>query len=129
MVHCNRCNKDIEPDYKERPDTPHAGELRCPDCGFFLGWKAKPENEKKLSKRPNGAPTPADLNIDFCQLCLRQREWLGTNETLETHHINDDPTNHERLNLLVACTACHKLIAWLRLYTNTHLQGFYEHLV
>jgi hypothetical protein len=29
----------------------------------------------------------------------------------------------------VACSACHKFIAWMRLYVNTHLQNFYERLV
>jgi len=125
-MQCRYCSVDVEPNFRERPDTPHYGEYLCPHCGRSLGWKAKPKNEKKIASRPSGMPSPSDLGIDYCQICLRLKPWLGLNETLETHHINDDPTNNDRLNLLVVCTACHKLIAWLRLYTNTHLQKFYE---
>ncbi len=122
---CRFCNAEIEPVFNPRPDTPHAGELRCPECDRFLGWKPKEKNEKKLEKRP-ACPTPADLEIDWCQVCLRKRDQLGINETLETHHIDDDPTNNDRLNFLVVCTMCHKWIAWVRLYVNSHLQSFYS---
>lgn len=125
-VFCRRCRKEVVPYLNPRPDTPHYAEYKCPDCQGFINWVAKPDNQKKLDKRPNGCPTPEDLDIEICQVCLRPREWLGQNETLETHHIDDEPTHNDRLNLLVVCTACHKFINWIRIYFNKHLQGMYE---
>jgi len=40
---------------------------------------------------------------------------------LETHHIDNDPANNDRLNLLVVCIACHKLIHWARTYIRNHM--------
>lgn len=125
-VRCRSCHKDVEPLVTLLPETSiHYAEVRCSICHSWLGFKAKPKNEEKLEKRPNGAPTPEDLRIDYCQICLRPREWLGVRETLETHHIDDDPQNNDRLNHLIVCTACHKWIAWVRLYFNDHLKHYY----
>jgi uncharacterized CHY-type Zn-finger protein len=123
---CKNCEHEITPDIEPRESGPHEAALRCPLCGWFLGWKAKEKNQPKLDKRPNNCPTPTDLEIDYCQICLRPRTWLGQHETLETHHIDDDPAHNERSNYLVVCTACHKLVAWTRLYVNTHLRRFFE---
>jgi hypothetical protein len=126
-VFCRHCRNDIVPNIEILPETSiHYGKYTCPVCDSWIGFKAKPENEKKLEKRPNGTPTPEALGIEYCQICLRPRERLGSRETLDTHHIDDDPANLERLNFLIVCSACHKLIAWTRTYFNEHLQRFYN---
>lgn len=63
---------------------------------------------------------PLDLWIDICQMCLLAYDHLGYSEVLETHHIDDNPQNNDRLNLFVACTSCHKLIHHQRTYRYTH---------
>jgi hypothetical protein len=125
MEKCPHCGSN-KLYHRKGPIGPHEGEVVCARCQRHVRWLAKAKNEEKLKKRPNGTPSPADLGIDHCQICLRPRHWLGDYETLETHHIDDEPTNIERINLLVVCTACHKWINHARLYVNTHLKKFYD---
>lgn len=115
VLYCRNCNENVEVNIIPRPDTPHAGEIKCAVCGRFLGWKKKEKNEGKRAKQVH---SPESLQIDFCQVCLLPKQHLGVNETLDIHHIDDDPENNDRLNILVACTACHKLIHHQRTYRN-----------
>lgn len=112
---CPKCDQLVEVKEILCENGPHFSQVRCSKCDYFFGFRAKPKNDNKLEKRPNGAPTPKDLDIDFCQICLRQKTEVHK-EYLITHHIDDDPTHNERLNYLVVCQACHKLIEWVRKY-------------
>jgi 5-methylcytosine-specific restriction endonuclease McrA len=46
-----------------------------------------------------------------CELCPAEhgrRHWLtGSRVVLTVHHINGDPTDNRRLNLLALCQRCH----------------------
>ena len=112
---CPKCNKIVQVEETLCEEGPHFSQIRCPDCNYFFGFRAKPKNDDKLEHRPNGAPTPKDLAIDYCELCLREK-----NEThrhiLETHHKDGNPSNNDRLNLEVLCLRCHKLVHWVRTY-------------
>ena len=96
---------------------PHFAKAVCPECQRTLGFIPKPKNQDRLDKRPNGCPTPEQLGISRCQVCLKDKDRTHR-QYLSTHHIDDDPTNNDRLNLLVVCYACHRLIHWLRTYFN-----------
>jgi len=119
---CPRCNIEVVPKEILYESGPHYAKAVCPECDCYLYMIAKPKNKEKLEKRPNGCPSPDKLEIDFCQVCLRHKEKLGKGY-LETHHIDDDPTNNDRLNLQVVCIACHKWIHWTRTYLKNHMEG------
>ena len=111
---CPYCGK-VETWIRPRPDTIHGYEICCIKCNKHISWAGKPKNKEKLNKRPP-CPSPEDLKIDWCQICLLPKHFLGELETLHTHHLDDNPQNNERLNLLVVCTSCHKLIEHQRTY-------------
>jgi hypothetical protein len=118
---CPRCGVEVEPNESLCEDGPHYAKAICPDCGRFLYFIGKPENKTQLEKRPNGCPTPAKLDIDYCQLCLRHKEKIGKGY-LETHHIDGNPANNDRLNHFIVCIGCHKLIHWMRTYIKNHME-------
>jgi len=96
----------------------HGHRYVCNDCGYTC-WGGKLKNKVAIEKRPP-CPSPLDLNIQYCQMCLLEIENLGYSEALDTHHIDDNPQNNERLNLQVVCTSCHKLIHHQRTYRYSH---------
>jgi hypothetical protein len=114
---CPKCEELVEVKEILCEDGPHFSQLRCSKCNYFFGFRAKPKNDDKLEKRPNGCPTPKKLGVNYCQICLRPIEDTHR-QYLETHHIDDEPKNNELPNLLVVCLACHKLINWTRTYLN-----------
>ena len=90
----------------------------CRACDYKC-WGGRKKNEARNGKRPP-CPSPRDLCVDACQMCLLKREDLGYAETLETHHLDDAPTNNERTNLFVVCSSCHSLIHHQRTYRFNH---------
>lgn len=91
----------------------------CSRSGTFIKWLANPDKDDRRET------TKQKVERSFCAICLRKRSQLGVKESLEIHHIvplsdggKDDP-----LNILVACTACHRLVHWAQLYLNKHLIG------
>jgi hypothetical protein len=90
----------------------HGNWYWCHNCnrGF---WGGRLKNEEKNKKRPP-YPSPAELEIDSCEICQRDKNLLGYAETLETHHKDGHPTNNDRLNLWVLCTECHDLVHLIR---------------
>jgi predicted RNA-binding Zn-ribbon protein involved in translation (DUF1610 family) len=90
----------------------HGNRYVCKDCGFTC-WGGKIKNKVKNDKRPP-CPTPSELRIGYCQICLVSREYLLHGETLETHHIDDDPKNNDPLNLQVFCSQHHRLVHHIR---------------
>lgn len=115
---CKYCGT-TETFIRPRPDTIHGFEICCKQCTKHITWAGKPRNRIKHEKRPP-CPSPDDLNIDWCQICLLPKAFLGALETLHTHHIDDNPQNCERSNLIVVCSSCHKLIEHQRTYRYNH---------
>lgn len=99
------------------PETQNWGKYVCPECGRWLKWVAKPENEKRNRRNSKKLAKPfANAGICYCQMCLRHREELPPNVTFVAHHVievrdggPDDPTNLWHL-----CTICHEFIHLLR---------------
>ena len=96
----------------------HGHRYHCIECGYTW-WGGRLKNKDKNIKRPI-CPTASDMDISYCQICMLEGRDLGYSETLEVHHIDDNPQNNDRLNLMVACTACHKLIHYQRTYRYNH---------
>ena len=118
---CPGCHEEIYPEVKILESGPHYAKVQCPICERGLGFMPKPKNEDKNAKRPS-CPSAVDLDIHHCQICLRASPELGKG-WLCVHHIDDDPTHNDRMNLLVVCIACHKLIHWTRTYLYSHFGG------
>jgi hypothetical protein len=129
LLLCPRCGAFAMPN-EEKAKPPHHIKLTCPDCGHPFGFKAKPENEKRLNHRPNGQPSATELmelkGIDFCEVCLRRKNQLGKRGFFEVHHISKDPSNNIIGNLLLTCKACHQFIHYLQTYMNDHLKEYYD---
>lgn len=121
LMLCPRCENFDLPDVVKADKGPHEKKVVCNKCGCTFGFLAKEKNEKKLDHRPNGCPTPEMLGIDYCQICLRHKSKIGKGH-LDTHHIDGNPANNDRLNYLVVCVACHRLIHWTRTYIKNHME-------
>jgi 5-methylcytosine-specific restriction endonuclease McrA len=107
---CPKCG--VECALNLRPDTPHHGEIRCPDHGHF--WIPRPAEEKKKKRKVNSALT-ATLpkgRQHFCWACLRERPVLAALRPsigLEVHHIIEvaDGGSDDLENLMLLCSECH----------------------
>jgi len=111
-----------------RPDTIHYAELRCLSCGRFIQWLPNPnQTERKKTSRYSLGDVARfhGFSVPFCFLCLRQKEDLGSNETLTIDHIIPLSNGGEDKleNLQILCSACHKLKNWVYTYVNLHLRG------
>lgn len=98
----------------------HYAKRICGKCQKTNGWAPKPENEKV--KRPAKHKSLVDkYGNGFCELCLRMESELESWHTLEGHHILEfsEGGSEKAENVLIVCTACHKLIHWLRTYHGT----------
>lgn len=113
---CRKCKSKriVETTFSEI----HGHRYACNDCSFAW-WGGRLKNKEKNEKRPN-CPTPKDLGISNCQICMLESDSLGYSERLETHHIDDEPTNNNKSNLMVVCTSCHSLIHHERVYRYQH---------
>lgn len=109
------------------PNSVHHGKLICKNCGTFMGFKKKPENENIRTK--TSKYTTEDIikyygyEKTFCFFCGRTQ--LGLSETFEREHIKElkDGGSDQLNNLQILCTACHKLKLWTRTYLNKHQEA------
>ena len=96
---------------------PHYKKKVCAECGKFLGFQSKPDQNK--SKRPAGHTTLVQkYEQGYCELCLRAKESLPPNQCLEAHHVIPYQFGGEssRENIWIVCTPCHKIIEHYRIY-------------
>ncbi len=121
---CSTCEKDVVVVETVLTSGPHYSKQQCPQCGRFLAFGKKPENEGKRGKNKH---TPESLGISHCQMCGREKGRLGSRGVLEAHHIDEihDGGSDTPENIWVVCTSCHKLIHHQRTYLNQHLSGLY----
>ena len=87
-------------------------------------WLPKPEN---VRARKKSKYSPENLGKEYCELCIRPREYLGKAGQLEIHHAIEihDGGKDEPDNIWVLCSHCHSLIHHIRIYLNHHLKEFY----
>lgn len=98
-----------------RPDTPHYGEIRCPDHGHF--WVAKPDEAKRQKRKTNARLRKLIPGCyhEFCELCLRAEsslKALNPSLSLEVHHVIECKDNGKDVaeNLRLLCAECHELV-------------------
>lgn len=113
---CDRCNS--EEIQKTNFNEIHGNWYVCGKCGYRC-WGGRLKNKVKNEKRP-AWPSARDLGVEYCQICRRTRDMLGYSQTLETHHLDGDPTNNDKSNLIVVCTHHHKWIHHEITYLNEH---------
>lgn len=119
---CPTCEKEVEPEVYPSSEGPHYAKATCPECRRFLQWLPKPKND---GKRPKNRYTAEDLEIFNCEICGRTTATIGQYESLEVHHKFpiEEGGKDETDNILVVCTACHRICHWLRTYLNRHLNN------
>lgn len=100
------------------PNSVHYGRVSCVNCGF-IKFIPKPENQNIRR-----TTTKCSINLLECNICGRFLTELGVREVIEPHHLKplSEGGADEEVNLIAACSACHKLIHWLRLYLGEHLR-------
>lgn len=97
----------------------HHAKVECAKCRRFLRWLSKPDSDPTKYKRPQ---THRDLvskfSNGFCEMCLRDKNELPKGQTLEAQHVIEfqDGGSEKRENIWIVCTACHRIIHWLRTY-------------
>lgn len=93
----------------------HAARANCAACGRLVRWVAKEDSER--IKRPAAHRDLAKkYGKGLCSMCGKTQEKLPANQAFEAHHIVafEKGGTNDRDNIVVICTACHKLIHWLR---------------
>jgi len=113
LFECRLCKHPCE--VKLRPDTPHYGEIRCPDHGH--SWVPKPDEEKHRKRKRNAKLRKSILNCydGFCELCLRPEsslKALNPSLSLEVHHVIEcrDGGKDVTENLRLLCAECHEFV-------------------
>ena len=127
---CQHCKEYVIPEPTGQTHPDHGYYLYCPTCGRWVAWGGKKavikdiDGKRKKSSRWNAKR----LNVSKCQICGREKWQLHDIESLEIHHIEpiaeNGPDTPE--NIIVACTACHKMIHYLKTYLNDHNRVFAE---
>lgn len=122
---CHHCEHEGKPVSANKFNEVHGYAFQCEKCGKFLTWGGKNKAIVVDGERQRSTQwTAKRLNVEFCQMCLRNQNTLGTRETLEAHHVvpieTGGPDSPE--NIWIVCTPCHKQIHFMRIYLNEHQQ-------
>lgn len=99
------------------PELQHWGKYICSECGRWLTWVTKPDNEKRNRRNSKKLAKPfVQAGIDYCQICLRKKDELPPHMVFVGHHIVEvrDGGSDEPSNLLHLCTFCHELVHLIR---------------
>ncbi len=68
------------------------------------------EQHKSMSKRFR-MKLLAEVNYK-CECCSFMFDWINRMRVPEVHHVDGDPSNNNRSNLLVLCIRCHNMIGF-----------------
>jgi 5-methylcytosine-specific restriction endonuclease McrA len=101
----------------------HHAKVTCGGCNRFLRWLPKPESDPTKYRRPTSHTNlVADYGQGYCEMCLRKKEDLPPKQTLEAQHVLEfkDGGSNERENIWIVCTACHRMIHWIRTYHGSY---------
>jgi predicted HNH restriction endonuclease len=84
----------------------------------MLRWLTKPDSDPTKYKRPT---QHLNLVADICEMCMRTLNEFPKGTTLEAHHVMEfkDDGSNARENIWIICTACHRMIHWIRTYHGT----------
>jgi len=115
---CPKCGTDNSVCFEFTPKMVHYGRVHCSDCGYGKGnWVRKPENITARKRSAASKSIVKRFSQGYCEMCLRTEEQLPNNQVLEGHHIlGDELGKHEREDVWIICTACHRLVGFVRTY-------------
>jgi 5-methylcytosine-specific restriction endonuclease McrA len=119
LQYCSQCGLKTEAVLEETPHLTHYGKLVCGTCGRFHRWVGKPDSDSSKYRRPKQHRDLVDkYSRGFCELCLKSESELQPGVTIESHHVVEfsDGGSHERDNVWILCTACHRQVHWARRY-------------
>ena len=113
VADCPKCGNSVEGELT--PHLKHYAKGTCPECRY-VWWLPKPDDDPTKYKRRKKSTNLAFG--DVCQMCLRSREELPKNTTLEGHHVieHQDGGKDDTSNIWTLCSACHQLVHWQRTY-------------
>ncbi len=120
---CPRCGAEDCFEEILTPESVHYSKTICRMCERWIQWNKNPSKAEYRSET-----TKCAVIYDFCKICGRTQEKLGWKETLTAHHVIPLEEDGEDIieNIIVLCSACHKLVHWVRLYVHKHLNKFYD---
>lgn len=98
-------------------EGPHFARLNCNSCHAFIEWVAKPDATPQRDRKKSRKKI--DELGDHCEICLRHRDDLPPQQTLQVHHVLEvvaDDGGDELANLRLYCSACHSMVNWMRTY-------------
>lgn len=97
-------------------EGPHFARIECQSCGHWIDWIGWPRD--RPAERPRRRQRITKLGEDRCELCLRARFEIPAPGALEVHHLVQHSENGSDgvENTRVYCTACHRLVEWVRTY-------------
>lgn len=120
---CRFCQEPGPHIVKLRTSGVHYADCTCAKCGKHLGFPPKPDSDPSKYRRPTAhRDLVADYSRGFCEMCLRKHAELPKGQTLEAQHVVEfqDGGGNERGNIWIICTACHRMIHWIRTYHGTY---------
>ncbi len=101
------------------PHSRHYAKWVCGSCGKWNDWVRKPSDDASKYRRPAAhRKLVAKFGRGYCEMCMRQENELRDEDTLEGHHSIEfkDGGEPTRENTWILCTACHRLVNWMRTY-------------
>lgn len=113
--------------YCKKCDFGKNDEWHDDEKGTFKGWEnnsqwnpPKPktiyvkENEvgeyKRISNRKTRVPIKKSLRRDIFNRSENACQTCGTHDALDIHHIDENPANNNKNNLIVLCASCHRKV-------------------
>lgn len=129
---CRHC-QDAGPHRVEVMQTGvHYAKVACGSCGRMLRWLSKPDSDPTKYKRPTKHTNlVADYSRGYCEMCLRKVAELPKGQTLEAQHVIEfaNGGSNERDNIWIICTACHRIVHWIRTYHGADMRVDFTQLV
>lgn len=118
-IKCPKCGHDGPHVVVLETQSVHHARETCAKCLAFVRWIAKPSDDPTKYKRPQKHRNlVAEYSRGFCEMCLRLEDDLPKGQTMEAQHVIEfqDGGSEKRENIWIVCTACHRMIHWLRTY-------------
>jgi hypothetical protein len=115
---CPKCAHDGPHPMTLRTSGVHYADVRCAKCNQHF-FQSKPDDDPTKYKRPQQhRDLVTEFSRGYCELCLRHKEELPKCQTLEAQHVIEyqDGGSSDRSNIWIVCTACHRMIHWMRTY-------------
>lgn len=88
-------------------------------CGRINGFEPKPDSDPTKYRRTKAhTDLVKKFSKGFCEMCLTPAGELPKGMALEGQHVveYDNDGQPTRENIWIVCTACHRLIHWVRTY-------------